>query len=160
MRPEASNTCAAYPACWSRYAQTSPASPAPTTTIRVPGGGAPFAIAGSASRPRRDAPTRVAPAPFRNPRRVVLASSSAMHATASSTAFASGVRANFRPPGLNDDRMTVRDSGSRCNPVRPRQHEQQPHERDIPREDDARIVERIDVVEVAVGQPDLRQDEG
>src|SRR5882762_10467529 len=73
--------------------------------MRVPGGGAPFAIAGSASRPSRDAPTRAAPAPFRNPRLVVLASSSAIRATASSTEFASVVRAKFPTSLVLDDQL-------------------------------------------------------
>ncbi len=48
----------------------SPARPAPTTTTRVPGGGPVLAKAG---RAKSAAPATAAPAPFRNPRRVVSA---------------------------------------------------------------------------------------
>src|SRR5258705_6863942 len=117
--------------------------------MRVPGGGEPFARPGSASRPSTEAPTAVAPAPFRNLRRVVLVCSSAIFATASSTAFASGVRA-INPPLFDSlSRLTVRHRSLLRNPVGPCKDSEQCDEGQVPGQDGTGTVERVYIVPVA-----------
>ena len=130
----------------------SPASPAPTTAMRVPRGSAPR-ISGSASRPSSDAPTTVAPAPFRNLRQ----SSSSARRRSSPRPLrprSQAVYAPFDPPRI---RFTIpadsEASGNLRNPVRPREHREQRHERQVPRQNCAGTVECIDVVPVAPWEP-------